>query len=508
MGSSPPDPPGLHARVSLLSRREWWSILLLLAVGLGIRLVGISQPFVDEWSWRQSDVAMIAENFSRHGFNFLYPEINWAGPAGYVGTEFPLVPLLAAVFYQLCGVQDWVGRAISVGFFLLSVPCVYLLVKQMANTTSAFLAVGIYLVMPLSIFLSREFMPDMAALSCSLMALTLFSAWLTHQAHSRLLVAATGATCLALLLKITYGMIGVPLLYLAWQTYGVKVLHQRKLWACAAVSLTIPVLWYAHAYGISRAYVPYHFFGEGGIALGDLTWYGTILSRVVLWSLTPPVVGAMVLGALCPGHGTFRRLFHWWLLAYGVLMIVTSYGHRHQWYQLPVVPVAAAFGGIFWETVLQWGDHAPWASMCVRMACLAFFGVTAALSYHQLQPRYDPWAVPLWQAGQALDRLAPPEALVLAADGGDPTLIYYSRRKGWHFPEIAFHGHDPIDSQAAIVELEARRRNGATYLVLTAYTVWWLDHYPAFRDYLESHYPRVQETRDYLIYALAGKTPP
>ena len=113
--------------------------------------------------------------------------------------------------------------------------------------------------------------------------------------------------------------------------------------------------------------------------------------------------------------------------------------------------------------------------------------------------------MPLWQAGQALDRLAPPEALVLAAEGGDPSLIYYSRRKGWHFPEIAFHGHDPIDSQAAIVELEARRRNGATYLVLTAYTAWWLDHYHAFRDHLEARYPRVQETPADIIYALVGR---
>jgi len=33
-----------------------------------------------------------------------------------------------------------------------------------------------------------------------------------------------------------------------------------------------------------------------------------------------------------------------------------------------------------------------------------------------------------------------------------------------------------------------------------------LNHYPAFRDYLESHYLRVQETREYLIYTLAERT--
>src|SRR4030095_11802561 len=101
-----------------------FEVNLLFAVtlfGVLLRLIEIRQPFVDHWSWRQADVAMIAENFYRHGFNIFYPQINWAGPApGYVGTEFPLVPFLAAGLYQIFGVQDWIGRALLVGFFAAS----------------------------------------------------------------------------------------------------------------------------------------------------------------------------------------------------------------------------------------------------------------------------------------------------------------------------------------------------------------------------------------------------
>ena len=105
-------------------------LLALLAVGCLIRLWAVTQPFVDHWSWRQADVAMIAENFYRHGFHLFYPQINWAGPApGYVGTEFPLVPFLAAGLYRIFGVQDWIGRALSVVFFAASVPFLYLLIK-------------------------------------------------------------------------------------------------------------------------------------------------------------------------------------------------------------------------------------------------------------------------------------------------------------------------------------------------------------------------------------------
>jgi len=51
-------------------------VSVVLSLGVLPRLVKISQPFVDKWSWRQTDVAMIAENFYLHGFNIFYPQIN------------------------------------------------------------------------------------------------------------------------------------------------------------------------------------------------------------------------------------------------------------------------------------------------------------------------------------------------------------------------------------------------------------------------------------------------
>src|SRR6266536_3251076 len=96
----------------LLPRRERLLLGAWLVAALSVRLAGITEPLVDTWSWRQTDVAMIAENFYQHGFKLLYPQIDWAGSfPGYVGTEFPLVPFLAALLYLPFGVQDWIGRS-------------------------------------------------------------------------------------------------------------------------------------------------------------------------------------------------------------------------------------------------------------------------------------------------------------------------------------------------------------------------------------------------------------
>jgi hypothetical protein len=131
-----------------------------------------------------------------------------------------------------------------------------------------------------------------------------------------------------------------------------------------------------------------------------------------------------------------------------------------------------------------------------------FFVALAWWSYVWIKPKYDPWGAPLWAVGRELDRIAPSGALVAVADVGDPTAMYYSRRKGWHFLEN--FGIAAQDDAHAIRELEQLRQRGAGYLAFTRYSFWWLDYYPGFRAYLDPHCRRVRETDDYIIYNISG----
>jgi 4-amino-4-deoxy-L-arabinose transferase-like glycosyltransferase len=482
-------------------RREWLLVGAILACGLSIRLIAISQPYVDAWSWRQADVAMIAENFYRHGLALFYPQINWAGPApGYVGTEFPLVPFLAALLYGIFGVQAWVGRAVSVGFFALSVPFFYLLVRHTANIQVARWAVAIYTLTPLSMFASRAFMPDMASLSLSLMALALFATWLERQPHAPLFLATSLVTSLAILVKLPAMLIGVPLLAMAWDKYGVRALHRRDLLALAALAVSGPLAWYTHAYRISLTYPPYHFFGTGVLELAEVGWYVEIVHRLATSSLTPLVSAAMLVGLVVPARTASAWVFHWWLLALLMFIVLAGWGnHEHDWYQLPLVPVAAALAG----RACTWGCRRVAqraGATLARIAAGVFVAVLAVVAYVSIAPHYEPKRLAWWQAGLALNRLAPPDALVLMADDGDPTALYYSQRRGWHF--LQHFGTPPVDSEEAIGELEQRRTEGASYLVFTRNTFWWLERYPAFREYLEARYRRVRETEAYWIFDL------
>src|SRR6266576_206689 len=122
------------------------------------RLVLVNQPYIDHWSWRQSDVATIARNLSENGFRFAYPQIDWAGDApGYVGTEFPVLPFVAAICYKFFGVHEWIGRTEAVILFAASLPFFFLLVRDLLGATAATCALFFYSFAPLNFFTSREF---------------------------------------------------------------------------------------------------------------------------------------------------------------------------------------------------------------------------------------------------------------------------------------------------------------------------------------------------------------
>src|SRR6266404_7908448 len=198
--------------------REYQATKLVMVIGMlavAVRLVLIDQAYVDHWSWRQSDVAAIARNFLQNGFRFGYPQIDWAGNApGYVGTEFPILPLIAAVCYKFAGVHEWIGRIQAVILFAVSLPFFFLLVREVYGSTAAVWATFFYGLAPANIFAGRSFMPDIPSLSLAIIGLYFFLSWV-HDGKSGQLFVAAIAISMSLLIKITSIVIVAPLAYMA-----------------------------------------------------------------------------------------------------------------------------------------------------------------------------------------------------------------------------------------------------------------------------------------------------
>lgn len=478
-------------------------------IAIAVRFIAINQPFVDPWSWRQSDVAAIARNYFHGGFYFAYPQVDWAGDqSGYVGTEFPILPFIAALCYTFGGVHEWIGRVLTVILFAASLPFFFLLVCEIFGGIAAVWATFFYSFAPLNIVAGRAFMPDVPSLSLAIIGSYFFLRWIDNE-RSTCLFAAAITTSLALLIKLPNAIIGAPLLYLAWKKFRWRLIQQPSLWLFAAIVLLPSAAWYWHAHQVAEKFYPHHFFGAGGIQIENASWYWRIAKQIATSTLTPVLFALAVAGAFTArtfskrqSNGSKTRVFHWWLGAMILFIIVVGYGNRHQWYQLPLVPIAAALAGAAFAFITS---KLPGA---VRVTLSIFLMVSFGfLAFIYARPYYEPVAAQLRDAGLELKRATPPDSLIVAADNGDPTIFYYAERKGWHFLEKdGIYEGNPLDSEQVIVDLTKLRRRGATHIVFTANTIWWLDYYEEFAEHLLKAATILKASPQFRIYELRSAT--
>jgi 4-amino-4-deoxy-L-arabinose transferase-like glycosyltransferase len=479
------------------------------------RLVLIDQPYIDHWSWRQSDVAAIARNFFENGFRFGYPQIDWAGgSAGYVGTEFPILPFIAAICYKVTGVHEWIGRSQSVIFFAISLPFFFLLVREIFGGGAAIWAAFFYAFAPLNVFAGRSFMPDVPSLSLAIVGLYFFLCWVRDGTMTPFYVAAI-AISLSMLIKATSVVIIAPLMYLvvaegadlgsAGNGYAIRGGGQRarvQLTAFAAIILLPSALWYWHAHLIAEKFYPHHFFGAGGVRLESLSWYWGIAEQTATSSLTPVLAIMALIGLFVAPRRKYGCLFDWWLAAMVLFVVTVGYGNRHPWYQLPLVPITAALGGAACAFVRR--------KICSRVAVVSLSILVAGsfviLAFVYAGALYESSAAQHRDAGLELGKITGTDALIVAGDGGNPTIFYYAKRKGWHFLEKGgIYNGNPTDTQQAITDLERLHREGATHFVFTTNTFWWLALYPGLTEYLDASAILLETTPEFKIYKLRSE---
>jgi len=182
-----------------------------------------------------------------------------------------------------------------------------------------------------------------------------------------------------------------------------------------------------------------------------------------------------------------------------LFVVAVGYGNRHPWYQLPFVPIASAFAGAACGFL--------GSKISSRVAGVTLAGLVASLfailAWLYVRPLYESTAAPFRDAGLELNRVTTHDALVVAADDGNPTIFYYAERKGWHFMEQnAIYGGNPGDSEQAIADLERLHGQGATHVVFTANTFWWLRSYPELAQHLSESATLLEATPEFRIYRL------
>jgi hypothetical protein len=497
-----------HLRVKVI-------LIVLIAVSSMARLYMIQKPLLGLHEWRQYDTAAIARNFHEGSMNILYPQVDWRGSSpGYVESEFQIYTFLVALLYRAFGPHEWLGRGLNVVFFVLSALLLFRLTRRLFDEPAALLAVFFYSFAPLSFFFTRSFQPDALMALCSIAGVYYFWLWVEEDRWVFLAVSVVGVS-LAALIKPTNLYLGLPLFYLSYRKFGWRLLQQKVLWLYASLILIPAALWYAHAFEMWKTYGNTFGIFAGNVKVGvwaltDFRWISlakTLLARLESEIATPVGLLLLIVGScLRPPKRNF--LLHWWAAGFAISILLTPLGHMgHDYYQLPIMFVTAAFMGFATNHLLRQRSLARVGMAALLLLFMAFSalqledmlhvsaGHLARITFNEHVHRLAESNAPIVFAHHRNLPFDPSQYQHRTAEGEylycDPIDFYLSHHKGWSIDGV----------QATPEFVETLRRRGAKYFA-TQEAKHIFEQSPDLKTALERCYTPLEVTPEWVIYRL------
>ena len=500
-----------------------WHLVATVALTFAAQLAVLSQRDVVILEWRPADLAAIALNYYRNGFDFLHPQILWGGSGpGYVEMEFPLLPYGIALLYSVFGVHDWVALVIPMMCGIGLAVVVNKLTTHFFGAAAGFIAGLCAATAPTWLAMSTGLWPDAPPVFCGTLGLYLLARWVDEGSTGHFVMAACGVA-LAILLKLTSLYLGLPILFLFWVKYRQRWWRVPQVWLFATLVLLPSVLWYVHAY---RLFLQYHntfgIIASGYMKFGsvnlftDPMFYAKTVIRVVLFHTTPLGFLLMAIGVGRPPGRLSAYLFHVWLAAVLVYFLVAAQGVYlgHYQYALPIVPPAAALAGrgvivLFRILEFERPIQMPASSRTVAFAVVALLAANAVAANYMLEARgmdFRQLSHQKMRTGKALAGLTAPGDLVVVVDADmddrtpqtsmtPPEVFYFSGRRGW-YRSMAWLTPETI---------EDLRGQGARYLAVSAnHARWFRLHYGALYDSCSRRYRTLMDGDDGIVYDLGA----
>jgi len=445
--------------------------LIIFTVTFIPRLYKINNPVADWHSWRQADTAAVARNFAQGRFNLLYPQSDslmalnlqrLPNPDRLFINEFPFYNAIVAVLYQQFGVHEAYARLVSVGFASLGAVFLFWLAKDLFGSKIALVTGLFYAFNPYNIYYGRVIMPDPIFVSLSIISLYLFVNFK--------FILFSFVFALAMLVKPYAIFILLPCFYWA------VVSHKLKQFCLALLSLLPFLLWrYHYSLHPEANFDTTWLFNRTNIRFSGAFFRWLIYDRLNRLIFATGGFVLLIIGVLRSYLDKKKALIFVWLFSVTAYMTIFAMGNvTHDYYQLPLLPVGSilvAFG--FWAIIDQ--AKTPLSKWLNPVIALVLLILSFAFGWYEIRGFFNINHPEIVAAGQAVDRLTPQDALVIAAYNSDPAFLYQTNRHGWP---------DGVD-------IEAKVKQGATHYVSV--------NYDNVAQYLEAKCPVLEKTDSYII---------
>ena len=340
--------------------------------------------------------------------------------------------------------------------------------------------------MPFNIYYSRTILPDTSMTMATLGAIYFFDLWLNTNeklpVKKYLLYFVTIIfTAVAFLLKPVALFFVLPMIYLAWKKFGWRLILNWQLWLFTVVSVS-PLIWWRvwmTQFPGGRPANEWLFNGNG------IRFRPSFFRWIFYERLTKLVLGYMGIGLFLFGLIRIRKIQEWmffvsFLISSMLYVSVIATGNvQHDYYQIPSMPGIAIFCAVGSYYLYQWTvKKFPVGKVLVTILIIGgfYFSLLQVRDYFNINNRS------ILVAGEAVDRLTPKDAKVIANLEGDSSFLYQTKRKGW------------ASFEKSIPEMV---QMGADYLVLANPT-------PADQKFARD-YKIVKQTSDFILFDLHKK---
>lgn len=478
--------------------KKWEIVLLTLILGLFfvVRLYKYTNPIADWHSWRQADTSAVSRNFIKYGFDLLHPKFDdlsnvpsgiGDNPQGYRFVEFPFYNVLQAGVYMYVGhftLEEW-GRILTDIISVIGGLFLFLIVRRYANATTALAATFFLGIIPFNIYYDHTILPDPLMVTTMLGTIYFFSKFIgvdnIFKKFFYFFLAAVFAA-VAFLIKPFAGFFFLPLFVMVWEKWKWKLFLQWQLYILVVLSIAPFAAWriwmMQYPAGIPQSSWLFN--------SNHIRFTGAFFNWIFARRIGQLMLGYYLIGPFIIGIATIikRKLFFFSFLAssFIYLSVVATGNVQHGYYQLPIIPSIAIFLGLGANFLI----HPPKEfSRIITVSTLILCTLMGfAFSWFNVRTFFDINNPNIVVAGQAVDRLTPKNAKVIAVYDGDTSFLYQTNRQGW-----ASFEH-PLEEMVS--------KYGAQYMVLVN---------PTPNDYtgFGKQYGILASSSAYLIFDLSQK---
>lgn len=504
------------------------AILYVIIIGIAIfRLLTISIPSLEWTSWKEIDYLTISQNYWRHGFNFLKPEVTWPAELPRVTEmELPLVPYTASLLYQMFGYGPLTARAVTLFASLLLIVYVYKLARREFNPFIGLLSAFAAGVLPLYHPFSRLLFTEPMMIAMSVVSVYYMAEWADDQSRRNWILAIVSLS-LTFSLKLETLYLLLPLTWIVFRKYQWKLGQYWKYILLILLSLILPVIWYSYAYYLETTGA--HLFGiftghnksQSSTLLFDFHWYRTMAGRVIngisggLYGFGLFGLGFLIL--LLRRKGS---LFFAYFLAVAIYFGLVAEGQIDAPYrQLPIIPAMSVFVAFgvqttitallaFFDLIMNLVAQGKFVNILTISASFLLVLLIPFQKLDQVLMADLPAHADRWELAQEVRKNADSNSKLIVVGeyskhvGGydlSPVLFYYSDLQGWSLTPDKWNMN----------YVEELRGKGATHLVFILpygypYDFIYLPEIPIepFIQEIKSIYPVLYEYQDQLVLDL------